>query len=134
MTSDTGKSSIRLLLRLEGALVACIGLYLFNRTSASWWLFAALILAPDLSFAGYMRGTEFGASVYNAAHTYLAPALLWTGMTVAGLPFADELALIWIIHIGADRLLGYGLKYADAFRHTHLSDAPGNAAQPRAST
>jgi hypothetical protein len=30
-------------------------------------------------------------------------------------------ALIWINHIGVDRLLGYGLKYADGFKWTHLS-------------
>jgi hypothetical protein len=26
----------------------------------------------------------------------------------------------WLAHIGADRLLGYGLKYGDNFQHTHL--------------
>jgi hypothetical protein len=29
-------------------------------------------------------------------------------------------ALIWVNHIGVDRLLGYGLKYADGFGYTHL--------------
>ena len=29
-------------------------------------------------------------------------------------------ALIWINHIGVDRLLGYGLKYSDGFGWTHL--------------
>jgi hypothetical protein len=28
---------------------------------------------------------------------------------------------IWIVHIGADRALGYGLKYATGFGDTHLS-------------
>jgi hypothetical protein len=28
--------------------------------------------------------------------------------------------LIWLAHIGADRGLGYGLKYATAFGDTHL--------------
>jgi hypothetical protein len=30
------------------------------------------------------------------------------------------LALIWVNHIGVDRLLGYGLKYSDGFWWTHL--------------
>ena len=34
--------------------------------------------------------------------------------------FAVQLALIWLAHIGADRLLGYGLKYPTAFTDTHL--------------
>jgi hypothetical protein len=27
---------------------------------------------------------------------------------------------VWLAHIGADRLLGHGLKYGDNFQHTHL--------------
>ena len=34
------------------------------------------------------------------------------------------LALIWLAHIGLDRLLGTGLKYNDRFTHTHLGDRP----------
>lgn len=30
------------------------------------------------------------------------------------------LGLVWLAHIGLDRLLGYGLKYRDHFQHTHL--------------
>lgn len=26
----------------------------------------------------------------------------------------------WLAHIGADRLLGYGLKYPSSFKDTHL--------------
>ena len=29
-------------------------------------------------------------------------------------------ALVWCAHIGFDRALGYGLKYAAGFRETHL--------------
>jgi hypothetical protein len=39
------------------------------------------------------------------------------------------LALIWLAHIGLDRLLGMGLKYNDRFTHTHLGDRP-DARQP----
>jgi hypothetical protein len=30
------------------------------------------------------------------------------------------IALIWTAHIGFDRMMGYGLKYATAFGATHL--------------
>jgi hypothetical protein len=33
---------------------------------------------------------------------------------------ALPVALIWANHIGVDRLLGFGLKYADGFGFTHL--------------
>ena len=32
------------------------------------------------------------------------------------------LALAWGFHIAVDRLLGYGLKFADRFSHTHLGE------------
>ena len=31
-----------------------------------------------------------------------------------------QLAAIWFAHIGMDRTVGYGLKYASAFKATHL--------------
>jgi hypothetical protein len=37
-----------------------------------------------------------------------------------GRPALLAVALIWIAHIGFDRLLGYGLKYISDFKHTHL--------------
>ena len=33
---------------------------------------------------------------------------------------ALAVALIWLGHIGVDRLIGYGLKYPTAFKDTHL--------------
>ena len=35
-------------------------------------------------------------------------------------PLVLALGLVWLAHIGLDRLLGYGLKYDDSFQHTHL--------------
>ena len=31
-----------------------------------------------------------------------------------------SIAMIWLAHIGFDRALGYGLKYATGFGFTHL--------------
>ena len=36
-------------------------------------------------------------------------------------PLIGQLALIWIAHIGLDRAIGYGLKYASGFKETHLA-------------
>jgi hypothetical protein len=33
---------------------------------------------------------------------------------------ALQIALIWLAHIGVDRMLGYGLKYPTGFKDTHL--------------
>ena len=112
--------SVLTLLRLEGLAVAAVTAVLYAGTGASWWLFAALWLAPDLSMLGYLARPCRGARIYNAVHSYVVPgalalcALLLHAHTL--LPFA----LIWANHIGVDRLLGYGLKYSDGFGFTHL--------------
>ena len=35
-------------------------------------------------------------------------------------PLAEAVGLIWLAHVGIDRALGFGLKYASAFGDTHL--------------
>jgi hypothetical protein len=37
------------------------------------------------------------------------------------------LGLVWLGHIGMDRLLIFGLKYPDHFQHTHLSSPHGSS-------
>jgi len=108
------------ILRLEGAIVALAAGFGFQALDGSWLWFAVLFLAPDLSMLGYLRGNRVGAAIYNAAHTYLAPATLaaW-GVTGGSVP-ALHVAALWTAHIGADRLCGYGLKEPTGFKHTHL--------------
>lgn len=108
------------LLRVEGLAVFAAALAAYAALGASWWLFAALILAPDLSMLGYLAGPRPGAFFYNAAHTYVAPALLGGLAYGFSAPLAGAIALIWTAHIGLDRLLGYGLKYSVGFSHAHL--------------
>jgi hypothetical protein len=115
----------RLLLRIEGAALALAALYAYHRVGASWWLFAALILVPDVSFAGYLVNTRTGAIAYNAMHVTLGPLIL----AALGflLPSFDliAVALIWAAHVGVDRALGYGLKYGAGFGLTHLGRIGG---------
>lgn len=117
-------SSVVLLLRLEGLAVATVSAVLYARTGASWWLFAALWLAPDLSMLGYLGGSCWGARFYNAVHAYVAPLTLAVAALLLHTHGLLPYALIWVNHIGVDRLLGYGLKFADGFKWTHLSQ-PG---------
>jgi hypothetical protein len=109
-----------LLLRLEGLAAAIISAVLYARTGASWWLFAALWLVPDLSMLGYLAGPCRGARVYNAIHTYVLPGAMVLSALLLHVPVLLALGLIWINHIGVDRLMGYGLKYSDGFGFTHL--------------
>lgn len=108
------------LLRLEGLAVAALTFWLYARTGASWWLFAALWLAPDLSMLGYLYRPCWGARIYNAAHSYVVPGVLVVAALLFGAKAQLPFALIWINHIGIDRLMGYGLKYSNGFGWTHL--------------
>lgn len=112
--------SVVVYLRLEGLAVAAISFALYARTGANWWLFAALWLVPDLSMLGYLSRPCRGARIYNAFHSYLLPAVLALSSWLLHAPAVLPFALIWINHIGVDRLLGYGLKYSDGFAYTHL--------------
>jgi hypothetical protein len=109
-----------LLLRLEGLVVAAATALLYARTGASWWLFAALWLAPDLSMIGYLGKPCRAARIYNAFHSYIGPGVLGLMGFLLQAHMALPIGLIWANHIGVDRLLGYGLKYSDGFGWTHL--------------
>jgi hypothetical protein len=115
------------LLRLEGLVVLAAALFAYASIGGSWLLFALLLLAPDLAMIGYRFGPVVGAAAYNAVHAYLAPAALGAAGLALGAPTTQALALIWIAHIGLDRALGYGLKYATGFGDSHLGRSGRNA-------
>ena len=125
------QGTVRTLLRIEGLAVAALTFALFARTGASWWLFAALWLVPDLSMLGYLYRPCWGARIYNAAHSYAVPVTLAFSALLLDANADLPIALIWINHIGIDRMLGYGLKYSNGFGWTHLGRiGKPNPAQP----
>jgi hypothetical protein len=110
----------RLLLRAEGLALFLAALAVYLDRDYSLLLALVLFFAPDLSFAGYGLGPRIGSYAYNVFHTSLGPLVLGAVGVVADRRLAIELALVWLAHIGADRALGYGLKYPSAFKDTHL--------------
>lgn len=108
------------LLRIEGAALLAASGTLYWLNGGSWWLFALLFLLPDISMLGYLSGPRIGAAIYNAFHTYPFPAALGILGLLWSAPLAVAVALVWLAHIGVDRLAGYGLKYPSGFGDTHL--------------
>ena len=51
-----------------------------------WWLVPLVLIGPDLAIAGYAAGPRTGAALYNAAHTYVGPALAAGAWLVLGNP------------------------------------------------
>lgn len=108
-------------LRVEGLAVLAVALAAYFSLDGPLWLLAVLALAPDLAMLGYLAGPRVGAAVYNVAHVYALP------LALAGVGYSFDVriavlaAAVWTAHVGADRLVGYGLKYDSGFRDTHLS-------------
>jgi hypothetical protein len=111
---------VQTLLRTEGLVLLIAAIVFYERINGGWGLFALLILAPDLSFAGYLLGPRIGALAYNTAHSTVGPLALAAVGIALNHRLALALALIWLAHIGFDRALGYGLKHVQGFSFTHL--------------
>lgn len=108
------------LLRIDGAVIFVAALAAYHLLGGNWWVFALLILAPDLSMLGALAGKHAGSWAYNLAHSYAVPVFIGLVAWFAGAADVIPYMLIWVAHIGADRALGYGLKYPGSFHETHL--------------
>lgn len=112
--------TVRVLLRLEGFALFLGAVITYAHFGYSWLLFALLILAPDVSFVGYATGRRVGATAYDLLHNLVFPIALGSAGVATDSDAAVSVALVWLAHIGADRALGYGLKYPTDFKDTHL--------------
>jgi Domain of unknown function (DUF4260) len=110
----------RVAARLEGVFVFGAAVSLYIHLGYGWVPLMVLALAPDLSMLGYLGGNRIGALSYDVAHAYVGPLLLASVGAFEDIDLAVQFALIWGAHIGADRALGYGLKYPTGFKQTHL--------------
>ena len=108
------------MLRLEGFALLCVAVAAYAHASGDWKVFALLFLVPDLCFVAYLFGPRVGAVAYNAVHSTTGPLVLGLASVLLAQPQGLAITLIWIVHIGFDRALGYGLKYASGFSDTHL--------------
>jgi len=108
------------LIKLEQIALFIFSVFLFSHTDFTWWWFLVLILLPDISMLGYLAGPKIGAVLYNFFHHQaLALFVICVGWQIGN----DWIYLVGIIllgHSSMDRIFGYGLKYPDAFKHTHL--------------
>lgn len=117
------------LLKLEELAEALVAIVVFAQLPYPWWWLPALFLLPDLGMLGYLIGPRAGAFCYNLLH-HKALAL---AVGVAGWWLSAPLLLlagtVLLFHAAFDRMLGYGLKYATSFQHTHLGNI-GKAGLP----
>ena len=107
-------------LRLEGGAAFIAGLALYGWLGGPWLIVLPVLLLPDLSAVGYLRGPRLGAFTYNVVHNWaLGLAVLGVAFAIDSVPFAIAGAVL-VAHVGMDRAVGYGLKLSTSFRDTHL--------------
>ncbi|SDQ08704.1 DUF4260 family protein [Quadrisphaera sp. DSM 44207] len=109
-----------LLLRAEGAVLAASALWAFAHSGLPWWVAAALLLVPDLAALALLAGPRAGAVAYDATHTTVLPGVLVLAWSVTGSGVVLGLGAVWLLHIGTDRALGFGLRYPHDPDLTHL--------------
>lgn len=110
----------KLFLQVDGLVLFITALLLFSKTGQRWWLVPLLLFVPDIFMAGYAKSTKVGALIYNLGHTYLLPTITALYGWYQNHYLVLAIGLIWLAHVGMDRFAGYGLKYDDNFKHTHL--------------
>ncbi len=111
---------VKKLIHLEGFAVFMSMIVLYAHYGGSWWIFFLFLLSPDISAFAYLVDEKVGAIIYNLFHTYAfsVPALLIGFLLNHHIIMI--IGIIWVAHIGIDRLFGYGLKNPTAFKDTHL--------------
>lgn len=115
------RSRVNLLLHVEGIAVLAAALFVYHTQGFGWLTFGLALLLPDVAMLGYLVNKRIGSTVYNIFHTYTLPLVLGAAGVALGSTLALQAAIIWMAHIGMDRAVGYGLKYATDFKDTHLS-------------
>jgi len=108
------------LLKSEELLQFLASIALFSTLDYAWWVFPALLFIFDVSMLGYLISPRWGAYTYNLGHHKgLAMALGVAGLFLQ-LPALELTGLMLFAHASFDRMMGYGLKHSEAFKHTHL--------------
>lgn len=115
------------LLQLEEAAMLALAIVLVYafRLPAGWWFYPLLIIGPDISMLGYAAGPRFGAWCYNLFHHKGVAVLLFVIGLYAHIPGLEVAGLVMFGHSSLDRVFGYGLKYEEDFKSTHLGRLQG---------
>ncbi|MDJ1466410.1 DUF4260 domain-containing protein [Xanthocytophaga flava] len=115
---------MKLTIKLEEIAMFIAAVYFLSiyNLGLSAWVWFLLFFAPDLGMLGYIINTRIGALTYNLFHHKgIAISLSLVGYFLHNDILIASGALL-VAHAAFDRMLGFGLKYDDNFKHTHLSD------------
>lgn len=107
-------------LKIEELFQVIVASYLAHQLPYAAWVYWVLFLTPDVGMIGYLISTQVGAITYNLFHHKgIALSLYLLGLLLPSLPL-QFIGLLLFGHSAFDRFFGYGLKYPDHFKNTHL--------------
>mgnify|MGYP003682880229 CR=1 FL=1 len=107
-------------LKLEELALFIFSIFLFNQLEIEWWWYLLLILTPDIGMLGYLINPKLGALSYNLFHHKgIAILFILIGWKME-FQVINIAGIILLGHTSLDRIFGYGLKYIDSFKNTHL--------------
>jgi hypothetical protein len=108
------------IIKLEEFSMFLFGIFLFSQLHFAWWWFLALILLPDISMIGYLINNKIGAVCYNIVHHKGIALAIYISGYYLDTEILQLIGIILFAHSSMDRTMGYGLKYFEGFKFTHL--------------
>lgn len=113
-------ANMKNILKLEDLAEFLLAIVAFSYLKFSWWYFPALLLLPDISMVGYLVNPRIGAIIYNFFHHKALGVTLGFVGIMLGIQVLMLVGIILFAHSAMDRVFGYGLKFNDSFKNTHL--------------
>jgi hypothetical protein len=116
------EKTMNIAIRIEEAAITAVSIYFLSKYNLGLpvWIWVLLFFSPDLSMLGYLINPRIGAFAYNLFHHRgLALAVLAVGFLMH-FDMLMTFGLLLVAHSSFDRMLGYGLKFSDDFKHTNL--------------
>jgi hypothetical protein len=111
---------MKVILKIEEIFQLILAAYLAMQLPYPGWWYWALFLTPDIGMLGYLMNSQVGAISYNLFHHKgVALGIYLAGLLMTSIPLQFT-GLLLFGHSAFDRALGYGLKYSDSFKNTHL--------------
>ena len=110
------------ILKLEEAAMTAVAIYflsMFN-LGLSVWVWVILFFTPDIGMLGYLINTKIGALTYNLFHHKGIAILIVAVGNYFHSDISIAIGILLFAHASFDRIWGYGLKYEDSFKNTHL--------------
>ena len=110
-----------MILRLEGVVILICSIIILIYLKSNWILNIVVFLLIDISLLGYLSNPKLGATIFNIGHTLSLPIILLIIGILINSSISIQIGIIWVAHIGYDKMKGFGLKYPDSFDSSHLN-------------